>query len=264
MENLGLVFTIFMALQGEALFMNLPQEPGLKEVNFFWDDSLVPFVLRGDSWEAVIGIDLDKAPGEYPIDVFLSYEDDQVASLRSMIHVEAKNFRTTELNVSPQYVELSEEDQQRATEEAGEIRAIYSNFSSEPYWVKEFIVPVESATNGTNFGHRRVFNGQPRAPHSGADLRAAKGTEILATNSGKVVLAKNLFFSGNAVFIDHGLGIYSTYLHLSEIMVELGSFVERGQLIGLAGDTGRVTGPHLHWGVRIIGARVDPFSLLKF
>jgi murein DD-endopeptidase MepM/ murein hydrolase activator NlpD len=93
-------------------------------------------------------------------------------------------------------------------------------------------------------------------------LTAATGTPIHATNRGRVVLAKELFFSGNAVFIDHGLGVYSTYLHLSEIDVEVGSTIERGDIIGLAGATGRVTGPHLHWGVRVLDARVDPFTLL--
>jgi murein DD-endopeptidase MepM/ murein hydrolase activator NlpD len=125
------------------------------------------------------------------------------------------------------------------------------------------VAPIPGAKDGRNFGHRRVFNGQPRSPHSGADLRAAKGTPVYAANRGRVVLAKNLFYSGNTVFIDHGLGLYTTYLHFSEIKVEPGEIVERGQLIGLAGATGRVTGPHLHWGVRIVDARVDPFSLLE-
>ena len=124
-------------------------------------------------------------------------------------------------------------------------------------------MPVEGATDGRNFGHRRVFNGQPRAPHSGADLRARTGTPILAANSGRVVLAKDLFYSGNAVFIDHGLGLFTTYLHLSKIDVAVGDIVEQGQQIGLAGATGRVTGPHLHWGVRLLDARVDPFSLVR-
>jgi murein DD-endopeptidase MepM/ murein hydrolase activator NlpD len=108
-----------------------------------------------------------------------------------------------------------------------------------------------------------VFNGQPRSPHSGADLRARTGTPILAANRGRVVLAKDLFYSGNAVFIDHGYGLYTTYLHLSEIGVKVGDIVERGQQLGLAGATGRVTGPHLHWGVRLLDARVDPFSLVR-
>ena len=127
--------------------------------------------------------------------------------------------------------------------------------------MQPFQVPIPGITGGRNFGHRRMFNDQPRAPHSGTDLKAAIGTEIQASNRGRVVLAKNLFFSGNAVFIDHGLGVYSVYLHLSEIRVACGDMIERGQVLGLAGATGRVTGPHLHWGVRITDARVDPFSL---
>ncbi len=93
-------------------------------------------------------------------------------------------------------------------------------------------------------------------------MRAGTGTPIQAANRGRVVLAKNLFFSGNAVFLDHGLGVYSVYLHLSEIHVTPGAVVEKGQVLGLAGATGRVTGPHLHWGVRILDARVDPFTLI--
>jgi len=120
---------------------------------------------------------------------------------------------------------------------------------------------VRGMTGGRNFGHRRVFNDQPRAPHSGADLTAATGTEILASNAGKVVLTGDFFFNGRAVFIDHGMGVLTMYLHLSEITVSTGQMLRKGQVIGLAGATGRVTGPHLHWGARVGGARVDPFSL---
>ena len=167
------------------------------------------------------------------------------------------------MTVAPGYVELSPENQDRAARESSEIGRIYETLTPELYWAESFQVPIPGATDGRNFGHRRIFNGQGRAPHSGADLRAASGTPIHAANRGRVVLAKNLFFSGNAVFIDHGLGLYSVYLHLSEMQVEPGTMVERGQQIGLAGATGRVTGPHLHWGVRVIDARVDPFSLLR-
>jgi murein DD-endopeptidase MepM/ murein hydrolase activator NlpD len=121
---------------------------------------------------------------------------------------------------------------------------------------------LAGASGGRNFGHRRIFNDQPRAPHSGTDLAASTGTAVGSSNAGRVVLAKNLFFSGNAVFVDHGLGLFSVYLHLSRIDVEVGEMVAPGQIIGLVGATGRVTGPHLHWGVRVLGARIDPFSLL--
>ena len=165
--------------------------------------------------------------------------------------------------VEERYVELSPEDQARADREGAETSAIYDTFTAERYWTEPFAVPVRGAKDGRNFGHRRVFNGQPRAPHSGADLRATTGTPIYAANRGRVVLAKDLFFSGNAVFIDHGYGLFTTYLHLSKIDVTVGDIVERGQQLGLAGATGRVTGPHLHWGVRLVDARVDPFSLVR-
>jgi murein DD-endopeptidase MepM/ murein hydrolase activator NlpD len=116
---------------------------------------------------------------------------------------------------------------------------------------------------GSNFGKKRVFNGESRNPHNGADLRATTGTPIRSTNRGRVVLAKDLFFTGNTVIVDHGLGIYTLYAHLSRIQVEKDSIVDRGQVVGLAGATGRVTGPHLHWGARVQTARVDPFSLVN-
>jgi murein DD-endopeptidase MepM/ murein hydrolase activator NlpD len=177
--------------------------------------------------------------------------------------VKARKFPTTELTVDDRYVELKPEDAARAAREAQETDAIYATLTPECYWSEPFIAPVRGAKDGRNFGHRRVFNGQPRAPHSGADLRADVGTPVLAANRGRVVLAKDLFYSGNAVIVDHGLGLYTVYLHLSKIEVTPGAVVERGERLGLAGATGRVTGPHLHWGVRIVDARVDPFSLLK-
>lgn len=176
--------------------------------------------------------------------------------------VEAREFPTTRLSVEPKYVDLSEADAARAGRERKEIDAIYAGVSPDPLWTEPFAVPIPGATGGRNFGRRRVFNDQPRAPHSGADLSAATGTPILAANRGRIVLAKELFFSGNAVFVDHGLGVYTVYAHLSRIDVAPGQLVERGEVVGLAGATGRVTGPHLHWGARVQDARVDPFSLL--
>ena len=196
-------------------------------------------------------------------EVTFRYGDGRSRSVLEPVTVKAQKFPTTELKVEDRYVELSPEDAARAAREAQETDAIYATLTSECYWSAPFVAPIHGAKDGRNFGHRRVFNGQPRAPHSGADLRADVGTPVYASNRGRVVLAKDLFYSGNAVIVDHGLGVYTMYLHLSKIDVAPGAIVERGQLLGLAGATGRVTGPHLHWGVRIVDARVDPFSLLK-
>ena len=223
----------------------------------------MPFTLRGDRWLATVGVDLDSRPGDHAVDVTFAYEDGRTRVVREPVLVNAEQYPTTELQVEERYVELSPEDQARADREAAETSAIYDTFTPERYWSDAFQVPVRGAKDGRNFGHRRVFNGQPRAPHSGADLRATTGTPIYAANRGRIVLAKDLFFSGNAVYIDHGYGLYTTYLHLSQIDVAVGEMVERGQQLGLAGATGRVTGAHLHWGVRLVDARVDPFSLIR-
>jgi murein DD-endopeptidase MepM/ murein hydrolase activator NlpD len=260
---LSLLLTTWVAGQGQALEMSFPAEPGLTAVTVLWSGHEVPFVRSGDRWLTIVGVDLDSRPGDHAVDVTFAYEDGHARVVREPVIVNAGQYPTTELQVEERYVELSPEDQARADREAAETSAIYDTFTPQRYWSEPFEVPVHGAKDGRNFGHRRVFNGQPRAPHSGADLRAGTGTPIYAANRGRVVLAKSLFFSGNAVYIDHGYGLFTTYLHLSEIDVKVGDVVERGQQLGLAGATGRVTGPHLHWGVRLLDARVDPFSLVR-
>ena len=263
MGMLQLLLASLVVGQGQALELSYADEPDLAAVEVRWSGHAVPFTHVGDRWRTIVGVDLDTTPGPHQVDITFRYRDGRSRVQPEPITVLGEKFPTTELTVEERYVELSPEDQARANEEAEETLAIYATLTPEVYWTEAFASPIPGALDGRNFGHRRVFNGQPRNPHAGADLRATTGTPIYAANRGRVVLAKNLFYSGNAVFIDHGVGLYSTYLHLSEIKVAPGAMVERGQLIGLAGATGRVTGPHLHWGVRIVDARVDPFSLLK-
>jgi murein DD-endopeptidase MepM/ murein hydrolase activator NlpD len=259
----SLLVSAWIAGQGQPLQMSYPSEPGLAGVSVRWSGHDVPFMRSGDRWLAFVGVDLDSRPGDHAVDVTFKYADGRTRVVHEPVAVSAGQYPTTELQVEERYVELSPEDQARADREAAETSAIYDTFTPERYWSEAFEIPVRGAKDGRNFGHRRVFNGQPRAPHSGADLRATTGTPIYAANRGRVVLAKNLFFSGNAVFIDHGFGLFTTYLHLSKIDVAVGDIVERGQQLGLAGATGRVTGPHLHWGVRLVDARVDPFALVR-
>jgi len=252
-----------LASQGQAVELSRPDEAGLAGVEVWWEGHSLPYVHRGAVWVAIVGVDLDAKPGGHVAELTFRYEDGRVRKAIDTVTVIAQKFPTTKLTVEDRYVELSPEDAARASREAQETDAIYATLTPESYWSEPFGVPIKGAKDGRNFGHRRVFNGQPRAPHSGADLKADVGTPVYAANRGRVVLAKELFYSGNAVFIDHGLGLYTIYLHLSKIEVAPGAIVERGERVGLAGATGRVTGPHLHWGVRIVDARVDPFSLLK-
>ena len=215
-------------------------------------------------WFALLGIDLDVAPGAYEVEAVLRYAGNRQERRMLPLTVTPKDYPTTRLTVEPKYVELSAANQARAAADKQRIDAAYATTVELPYWTDPFVVPIPGVTGGRNFGQRRVFNDQPRAPHSGADLTAAEGTEIRATNRGRVVLTGDFFFNGKAVFVDHGMSVLSMYLHLSEILVEEGQLVERGELLGLAGATGRVTGPHLHWGVKVTGARVDPFTLPGF
>ena len=261
----ALVTTLVAAFaigQGQALRFDVPDEPGLVSVAVVWSDKSIPFTKSGTGWFTLVGIDLEASPGVQTAELRWTYRDGRVRREVRQIDIAERKFKTTRLEVASKYVELSDENEARAARERREINEIYAQITPEAFWTDSFDVPIHGVTGGRNFGHRRVFNEQPRAPHSGADLTATTGTEIRATNRGRVVLAKELFYSGNAVFVDHGLGIYSVYLHLSEIRVKPGEIIDKDRVLGLAGATGRVTGPHLHWGVRAQGARIDPFSLL--
>jgi len=142
------------------------------------------------------------------------------------------------------------------------LREIFSRIRSEPLWRGSFLLPLKGTVT-TPFGVRRIINGRYRSFHSGVDIAAREGSPILATNDGMVILAQKLYLEGNTVIIDHGLGLYSIYLHLAEVFVRKGDKVKRGERIGLVGATGRVTGPHLHWGIKLLGQRVDPMALIE-
>ena len=149
----------------------------------------------------------------------------------------------------------------RIEKEQHELAVIWPDWKTPRLWSGSFIKPLPGAWSEF-FGGKRVINGEPRSPHSGIDQRGREGDPIKAINAGRVVLIANQFFTGNNVVIDHGQGIYSLYCHLSKTLVTLGQNVAKGEKIGLVGHTGRATGPHLHWGIRIASARVDPQKLL--
>ena len=252
---------VFTASQGSAVQVKLPAEPHIKSVQVIWRSKKVPAFQAGNAWTTILGVDLDAKPGEHTTNAVLTMDDGRVERRPIAINVVAKKYPVQQLSVAEKFVELGKADLSRSQREARETKAIYARMTTDVVPDEPFTVPIPGES-GTNFGSRRVFNGQPRAPHSGADLRATTGTPVHATNRGRVVLAKNLFFTGNTVILDHGLGIISLYAHLSRIDVKRGELVKNGQLLGLAGATGRVTAPHLHWGMRVQGARVDPFSLV--
>lgn len=261
MIGLFLAALVFTANQGSAVQVKVPGEPHVKSVQVVWQKKSVPAIHVDDAWATILGVDLDARAGRHTAEALLTMDDGHVDKREIAIDVVAKKFPTSALDVDEKFVQLSKADVARANRESKEAAAIYRHVTTDIVPDEAFTVPIPGET-GRNFGERRIFNGQPRAPHSGADLRASAGTPVHATSRGRVVLAKNLFFTGNTVILDHGLGIYSLYAHLSRIDVKRDEIVKNGQLVGLAGATGRVTAPHLHWGMRVQGARVDPFSLV--
>jgi murein DD-endopeptidase MepM/ murein hydrolase activator NlpD len=177
------------------------------------------------------------------------------------MEVTAKDYGTQKLTLPPEMVELDDPTLQRVLKEQKIMQALWKEPELDLFWHGAFVKPIPGEIVGP-FGKGRIINGQPRSPHSGVDLRGAAGTPIKAMNRGKIVLTDDQFFSGRSVVIDHGGEILSMYFHMEKILVQQGDMVEKGRIIGLVGSTGRATGPHLHWGVRINGLRIDPMTLI--
>jgi murein DD-endopeptidase MepM/ murein hydrolase activator NlpD len=212
--------------------------------------------VTGGLLNAYVGIDLDTAPGTHTV----AYEFSSGDKGEREISVTKREFATEQLTVDSKYTDLTPADLERANSEKARIEALWSVPPEPRRWTKSFVKPADGP-NGSPFGLRRYFNGQPRSPHLGLDIKAPKGAPVYVSNSGRVVLAEELFFTGNTVVVDHGLGLFTFYAHLSSMSVKVGEDVDRSQLIGHVGATGRATGPHLHWAVNLGGARVDPAML---
>jgi len=225
-----------------------------------FDRDLATFRLDAARWQALLGIDIDTQPGSYEV-AFEATSAGHTMTATTEIHITAGAFGRRVLRVDDTFVNPPQPAITRITSEAREVEQLWTQSEPLRLWDLGFVRPVPGRANGA-FGSRSIFNGQPRQPHGGADFLSPAGTPIHAPNGGRIVLARDLYFTGNTVVIDHGLGMFSLLAHLSVMDVHQGELVTRGQIIGQVGATGRVTGPHLHWAVRMNGARVDPLSLL--
>ncbi len=212
-------------------------------------------------WHGWAMVPVDQRPGPAEIRFGGVGAGGEPLTFSRTIIIEPKEFPEEQLSVSPRYVEPPPEVRERLARERRRLAEIYGMRSarsvSEP-----FVRPVAGAPTST-FGLRRVFNGKPRDPHPGLDLRAATGTEVRASGRGRVVLATELYYAGNTVILDHGGGLFTIYAHLSDIRLGEHEEAAPGQLVGLSGSTGRVTGPHLHWGAKIGNRPFDPTALLS-
>ena len=220
--------------------------------------SLVPNQTKSD-WYGFLSADLNASPGNYHVLINL---DPSGRKRDIKIKITEKDYGVRRLTLPQKMVDLDAETLKRVRKESSKMKKLWVAPYVEPFWEGSFIRPVLGEVVGP-FGRRSIINEQPRSPHSGVDLRAKRGTPIKSMNNGIVALTGDHFFTGLTVVIDHGGGIQSMYFHLDKILVKEGKKVTKGEVIGLVGSTGRSTGPHLHLGVRVNGARVDPLGLTK-
>ena len=246
---------------GEIVVLSIvaPEAAAAPHVRAF--DRDVAAYRDGDrEWTALVGIDLDVRPGSYPVTVDSGTGAGAAHAAYDLL-VKPRVFRTRRLTVNEAFVTPPLAERERIEREAALLAGVWRAPAPERLWTGAFVRPVPQQANSA-FGTRSIFNGKPRNAHGGADFLSPAGTPILAPNGGRIAVARLLYFSGNTVIIDHGLGLFSTLAHLSAIDVHEGDRVTAGQQVGRVGATGRVTGPHLHWAVRAGDARVDPLSLL--
>lgn len=247
--------------QGGVIYVKIlkmdNQEPSLK-----WMDKDITLLYRSDKsvYEGFIAADLEQKPGTYDLD--LIFEPSGVKK-QIKIKVYDKDYGVRRITIADDSkVNLNEKDLARAIREKAIMNKLWGASISAPFWDTPFIMPLDSEVIGP-FGRRSIINDQPRSPHTGVDLRGKKGTPVKSSNDGLVVFTGDHFFTGNTVVIDHGAGILTMYFHLDKINVKKGDKISRGEALGTVGSTGRATGPHLHWGIRIDGQRIDPVSFVE-
>ncbi|MFO0697599.1 MAG: M23 family metallopeptidase [Nitrospira sp.] len=227
-----------------------------RSIRFFSD----PRLDEPKGFVGLLGIDLQDEPGTHDLSVELK-QGEQSRTFSYSISVLKEKFHIEYLTLPKDKVDLDEKTLARWKAEQEQVKTALASDSQTRLWQPGFVEPVNGKRTGI-FGSVRIMNGQPRNPHNGEDIGAPLGTPVAATNDGVVKLTVDHFFSGKGIFLDHGLGFYSMYFHLSEVLVKDGEVVKAGQIVGKVGASGRATGPHLHWGVKLNGARVNPYSLL--
>ena len=213
-------------------------------------------------WYALAGVSLATKPGRYTLRVEGTEPGEKKAGMSYAVAVAAAHYPFSKINIPPAFVEPPKEAEPLIAEAEAAKKQAFATTDPNPLWAGRFEPPAEAETSGV-FGTSRIVNGKQQSQHKGLDFRVSTGTPVHATNAGTVILARPLYFEGNCVMLDHGQGLVTIYMHLSEFKVKEGEKVAAGQLIALSGGTGRSTAPHLHFAVRWRGEYLDPRTLLE-
>src|SRR3979411_31289 len=249
--------------QGSVAFITVELGRGPRRVTGKWIGKDLAF-FKSDNpkiWHALAGADLETQPGTYDLTVTAVTVGGRVIHSVKKVDIGAANFRSGAVDVPENFVEPdAASKKQIAADEMLKNRA-FSHFIAAPQWSGDFVTPVKAKPTDS-FGMTRVLNEELTSTHRGTDFPVNEGAPVVVSNSGTVVLAKELFYEGNCVIVDHGQRLFTIYMHLSKMEVKAGSKLGKGGRLGLSGQTGRVTGPHLHMGVRWNGAYLDPTKLL--
>jgi hypothetical protein len=251
--------------QGQIIIVKIPTDEPMALVQGSFLGRRVTFFPEPRPGEppgfvALLGVDLQDEPGTHELAVEVTSHE-RKKQLSYNILVVKEKFHVEHLKLPKDKVDLDEKSLVRWKAEQEQVKEALATDSQLRLWQTTFVEPVNGKRTGI-FGSVRIMNGQARNPHNGEDIGAPLGADVAASNDGIVRLTVDHIFSGKGVYVDHGLGLYSMYFHLSEVLVKEGDLVRAGQVVGKVGATGRATGPHLHWGVKINGARVNPYALL--
>lgn len=250
-------------VQGCVFVVKAHNPPGGLNVSGTFAGRDIAWIPRAErALIGLVGVDLEQKPGEYPLVVTATTRSNQPVTDTVPLTVVKGNFRVQRLKVPPKMVDPDAASLARIDREQALTDKAYATVTD-----RQFEAPFRRPVPGKEtaaFGGRRIFNGVPKSPHSGADLRGKVGQPIVCPAPGTVVLVGDHYFTGKTVILDHGAKLFTQYAHLSEIAVKPGQKVTPGQPLGRVGMTGRVTGPHLHWGARLSGAKVNPLDLTRF
>jgi len=235
----------------------------ISDVKLTFDKQNIDFFknkFKKNTYSALIPISYYQKRKDYK--VIVSYIENNKRVFKGLkLKVIDGKYKSEVINVSSNKLKPNPARVARTKKEYTQAMKVYNSKTQEILWNEDFIYPLNTKITSA-FGTKRVYNGQFKSYHGGTDFRAANGTKIIASNSGIVRIAQNRFYAGNSIVIDHGFGVYSCYYHLSKMNFKEGDFIKKGQVLGLSGSTGRITGPHLHFAFRINGIQVNPLNAI--